>query len=213
MEKVAKEEAFNKFKPMNKNILTIIIVLIIITAGLLTWHFWPEGEVDTPVIGEELEDEALEDMKDFHFIFRYAGNELNTKEGSYKTTIIGYPETTIEMDFLQEEKLMVYEKIEELNLFEEEIKDLGENISCQTDRPHTNYYFKTKGDVEKELKWDDCCYMDREIAETNGHTLRWLPGCHQKYGEGFEIFADFMVDMITSREEHKELPEPAGLPL
>ncbi len=73
---------------MNKNILAIIIVLVIIFAGLLAWHLWPEKEVVDVDEIDEIEEERYLDFEnwksyrneEYGFEFQYPDHYFIVKE-------------------------------------------------------------------------------------------------------------------------------------
>ena len=138
-------------------------------------------------------------VTDFDFIFRYgitAKNELNTFEDTYTKDMILEPSITVNMSLTAEEKAEIYQKMVEIDFwsypdrFSVKVKP-GEIVSSVT--PYPSYYFKVTRDSEiKELWWDD------NIGNPDGRASK------------LRELIQLIENIIRSKDEYKNLPEPKG---
>jgi hypothetical protein len=135
----------------------------------------------------------------FNMIFKYgvqARNILDTFEGTYTKDMVMDPPITVEMSLSEEEIDRIYQKMVEINFFDYPDKfsvsvPPGELVGTVT--PNMSYYFKVEHDSGlKELWWDDKIINEDEQADK----LR-------------ELIA-LIRDIIESKEEYKELPQPSS---
>ena len=133
----------------------------------------------------------------FNLIFYYgvgANNGLNTFEGTYTKDMIMDPPITVNLSLSEEELDSIYRKMVEIDFFDypDEFSvsvPSGEAIGMVT--PHSSYYFKVEYDSKvKELRWEDKITNEDEKA----NKLREL--------------IKLIRDIVESKEEYKELPEP-----
>jgi hypothetical protein len=145
------------------------------------------------------EDEQTSEESDFNLVFKYgvtAGNELNTFEGTYTKDMVMDPPITVELSLSEEEKQIIYQKMVEIDFFSypDEFSvsvPPDEPISIVT--PYASYYFKVEYNSEiKELSWKDEIVKEDEKADK----LRGL--------------IKFIRDIVESKEEYQELPEPTS---
>lgn len=136
---------------------------------------------------------------DFNLIFKYgvtARNELNTFEGTYTKDMVLDPPITIELRLSREEMDQIYQKMSEIDFFSypDEFSvsvPAGKLIGILT--PHSSYYFKVEYESWiKELRWEDDITNPDEKADR----LREL--------------IIFIRNIIESKDEYKELPEPTS---
>jgi hypothetical protein len=133
----------------------------------------------------------------FNLIFRYgimAGNTLNTFEGTYTKDMVRDPSITVPLALTEEETDRIYHKMVEIDFFNYPDNfsvsvPPGQPVGMRT--PYSSYYFKVEYKSRiKELWWED------EIvnADEKANRLREL--------------IRLIRDIIKSKEEYKELPEP-----
>jgi len=163
----------------NKTLLFSIAVMIIIAAGFIGFEQSKKSQ-KLPVSGPD----------GFNFIFRYgvgAKNELNTFKQTYTRDMATDPSVTIKFELSSNELTEVYQKINDLNLFNknEELIVGNEFVT-----PCSNYYLKAYIDsTEKELFWDNC---------------------RGKISDKLQQFTNFIISIIEAKDEYKELPAPKG---
>lgn len=130
------------------------------------------------------------ELIDFNFIFKYGVgtiNELDTFNQIYiKDTVVDLP-ITIEFKLTDNELIDIYQKINDLGLFDKNEEPIVGGVSVM---PCSSYYLKTQtGSIIKELSWDNC---------------------HGEIGEKFQQFSDYLIRIIESKEEYKALPTLKG---
>ena len=127
---------------------------------------------------------------DFNFIFKYgvgAKNELNTFNQTFTKDMIVDTPITINLKLTDDEVKSVFEKINDLKLFDRNYPPAAEGIEVT---PCDNYYLMIQtGDTQRELLWNDC---RGEIKDQR------------------KEFTDYVKQIIESKEEYKKLPEPSG---
>ena len=135
----------------------------------------------------------------FNLIFKYgvgARNELSTFEDTYTKDMVMDPSITVNLSLTEEELDRIYQKMVEINFFDYPDRfsvsvPAGELVTMVT--PHMSYYFKVEYDSRiKELWWED------EIMNENEEASR------------LREFIQLIRDIIESKEEYKELPEPTS---
>ena len=131
-----------------------------------------------------------DESTNFNFIFKYgvgSGNELNTFDKTYTKDMIMDPSITIKFELSESELAGIYQKINDLKLFDKDEEQTEENMFRT---PCLSYYLKAQIDSDqKELSWDNC---SGEISDK------------------LQQFTDYIILIITSKEEYKELPTPKG---
>ncbi|MFA5855579.1 MAG: hypothetical protein WC846_04905 [Candidatus Gracilibacteria bacterium] len=119
-----------------------------------------------------------------NFIFSYGvggKNEINTVQGTFTKDMIVEASIQISLDLSDEEIQSVLDKIEELNLKEDPIRDSVYVVS-----PCESYSLDlTFSSLNTSMEWD-CENMSEDRME----------------------FVNFMMKLIDSQEEIKALPEP-----
>ena len=144
-------------------------------------------------------DEPRTEVSGFNLVFKYgitARNALDTLEGTYTKDMVADPPVTIELSLSENEKEDIYKKMVEIEFFNypDEFSvsvPPGELTGIVT--PYNSYYFKVEYDSRiKELLWDDEITNQDEQADR----LRDL--------------VMFIRNIIESKEEYKELPEPTS---
>ena len=143
--------------------------------------------------------ESKTEVSSFNLVFKYgitARNILDTFEGTYTRDMVTDPPVTIELSLSEREKEDIYKKMVEcefLNYPDEFSVSVppGELTGLVT--PYNSYYFKVEYNSRiKELRWDDEITNQDEKADR----LRDL--------------VIFIRNIIESKEEYKELPEPTS---
>ena len=123
-----------------------------------------------------------------NFVFKYgvgAINELNTISQTYTKDMVIDPPVTVKMVLTDTEKVTVWNRLYLLKLAQEAEKPKGQTINA--DRSScSNYYLHMWIDsTQKSVAWDNC--QDQLEA-------------------GLQEFTDFIINLIESKEEYKELP-------
>ena len=140
-------------------------------------------------------------QSDFNLIFRYgvgAKNELNTFEGTYTRDMISDPSITVPLSLTEEEQDRIYKKMVEIDFFDYPEKFSltvapGESVGMVT--PYMSYYFRVEYDSRiKEVRWED------EIININ----------ENEKADKLRGLIKLITDIIESREEYKQLPEPTS---
>ena len=165
---------------MNKKIIlgTAIIsgVVLILAAG----YFIVNRQKSLP---------PLDPLTGFNFIFRYGvggKNEINTFDQTYTKDMVIDPPIKIKFKLADGEPAEIYQKINDLNLFN---KNPVLNTFSQM-APCSNYHLKIQtGSIQKELSWNDC---------------------RSEIRDEFRQFANYLINIIESKEEYKKLPTPKG---
>ena len=136
----------------------------------------------------------------FNLIFRYgimAGNTLNTFEGTYTKDMVRDPSITVPLALTEEEMDRIYQKMVEIDFF-----NYPDNFSISVPpgvptglrTPYPSYYFRVEyNSTTKELWWDDEIVC-KDFQDEKADQLREL--------------IELIRDIIESKEEYKELPEP-----
>ena len=163
----------------------------IILIGVLT--------ILVPVLGMVGCNEAEPQVSDFNLEFKYgitARNILDTFEGTYTKDMVADPPVSIDLSLSEEEKDIIYQKMVEIDFFsypDDFSVDVSTAERITTFMPYNSYYFKVEYDSQiKELRWDDDITKPDEKADR----LREL--------------ILLIRNIIESKEEYKELPEPTS---
>lgn len=127
--------------------------------------------------------------EDFNLVFKYgvgAKNELDTFDGTYTKDLVMDPPVTVDFKLSDDELTGIYEKMTDLEVFE--ITDTAEEGMFIT--PCSSYYLKVQqNSVQKELSWDNCSgEIDSKLQE----------------------FTNYVISIIESKDEYKELPDATG---
>jgi len=143
--------------------------------------------------------ESKTEVSSFNLVFKYgitARNILDTFERTYTKDMVTDPPITIELSLSEKEKEDIYKKMVESEFFNYPDEF---SISVPPDEltgivtPYNSYYFKVEYNSRiKELRWDDEITNQDEQADR----LRDL--------------VMFIRNIIESKEEYKELPEPTS---
>ena len=124
----------------------------------------------------------------FNLIFKYgvgAKNELNTFTQTYTKDMVVDPSITIKFTLTDSEIAGIYQKLNDLKLFDESAKPIEGNLMVT---PCSSYYLKVQIDSEeKELSWNNC---------------------KGKISDKFLQFTNYITQIIESKEEYKNLPTP-----
>lgn len=127
----------------------------------------------------------------FNLVFRYgvgAVNELDTFKQTYTKDMVMNPPVTIKFKLSDGEFLAIYQKIKDLNLFDDRTKEPTNGFVIVT--PCSSYYLKVQIDSDqKELSWNNC---------------------RGKINDRLQQFTDYIISIIESKEEYKKLPAPRG---
>jgi hypothetical protein len=127
---------------------------------------------------------------DFNIIFKYgigSKNALDTFENKFTKDMIAAPSITVDFKLTQAEMESIGQKINGLDLLNKESKVGDMNVMMT---PCSNYYLKLQAsDLVKEIIWDNC---SGEITKT------------------YQQFSDFMINLIESKKEFKDLPAAQG---
>ena len=97
------------------------------------------------------------------------------------------PSVIIKFKLTDNELAGIYQKINDLKLFNESTKPIEGNMMVT---PCSSYYLKVQiNSKQKELSWNDC---RGEISDK------------------FQQFTSYIIQIIESKEEYKKLPTPQG---
>ena len=136
---------------------------------------------------------------DFNLIFKYgvgAKNELNTFEGTYTKDMIMDPSVTVELSLTEEEVDRFYQKMLDIEFFDypdEFSVSVAPGSLTKIVTPYSSYYFKLEYNSSiKELRWEDEIKNRNEEADKLRELIRLIR------------------DIIESKEEYQELPEPTS---
>lgn len=167
----------------NKILLISIAVIILAVAGFFIF-FQETSNAPTNLPSGE--------SANFNLIFKYgvgAKNELNTFDQTYTKDMVMDPSVTIKFKLTDSELVNLRQKIEDLKLFDKDEK-LAEGETGMMRTPCSSYYLKVQKDsVSEELPWDDC---------------------QGKISDKLQQFIDYVIPIIESKEEYKNLPVPKG---
>ena len=126
----------------------------------------------------------------FNLIFKYgvgAKNELNTFAQTYTKDMVMDPSVTIKLKLTDNELTGIYQKLNDLKLFNESTKPIEGNVMVT---PCSSYYLKVQINSEqKELSWNNC---------------------QGRMSDKFQQFTSYVIQIIESKEEYKKLPTPQG---
>jgi len=166
----------------NKFFLIAIAVIILAVAGFVVFK----------QLNTSSQNSSTGKPANFNLIFKYgvgAKNELNTFEQTYTKDMVMDPSITIKFKLSDSELAGIYQKINDLKLFDKN-EELTEGDINTFVTPCSNYYLKVQIDsIQKELSLDDC---------------------RGKVNDAFQQFADYIISVIESKEEYKKLPDPNG---
>ncbi len=125
---------------------------------------------------------------DFNMIFKYgvgAKNELNTFDQTYTKDMVTDPSVTIKFPITDNELAGIYQKLNDLKLLQESTQPIQGNTFVT---PCASYYLKVQINSEqKELSWNNC-----------------RGGISDK----FQQFTNYVMEIIESKEEYRQLPTP-----
>ena len=164
-----------------KNKFYLIAILIIIPVILgLAVLKQPSNPPETP---------PGDTTTDFNLIFKYGisgKNELNTFNQTYTKDMIMDTPITVEFKLSESELTDIYQKINDFGIFND--KELIEENVAVT--PCSSYYLKVQINSEqKELFWDNC---------------------RGRVNDELQQFTDYIIQVIESKDEYKELPDAKG---
>ena len=131
-----------------------------------------------------------------NFIFKYgvtSKNILNTNDCSYQKDLVQDPPVTTNLKLTTEELDSIFSKMLSIDFINYPdtfyvIRDPAVEIT-----PSIKYYYLVESDtINKELYWNDSV----ADADTLADKLRYLN--------------NYIIEIIESKKEYKELPEPSG---
>ncbi len=129
-------------------------------------------------------------VRDFNVDFKYGysgtDNELNSFNDTYTKDMVMEDAITVPLMLSDEELASIQAKIEELDVFNEEIVDTNGITSATFPCIHYSLEIDKKGETQ---------------------TAEWT--CSDR-GPKREEFVKFMFDLIDSHKEVQDLPEPQG---
>jgi hypothetical protein len=135
----------------------------------------------------------------FNLIFKYgvgAKNVLDTAHGTYTRDMIVDPAVTVKMRLSQEELDRILAQMDDIDFWKYPdvfLPELPPDGLRRHMTPYSTYYFTAKrGEVVKELRWDD------ESDDQGARATR------------LRDFIKLIRDIVESREEYKTLPQPSG---
>jgi hypothetical protein len=137
--------------------------------------------------------------RDFNLIFRYgvqASNELNTFKNEFTKDMILDPSIKIKLSLTEEELESIYSKMKKIDFFsypDEFTIPIPHDGLVTLVTPYSTYYFKVEFEGgTKELHWED------EIRNEN------------KEADKLRELIRFIREIIDSKKEYKDLPEPTS---
>jgi hypothetical protein len=161
----------------NKTLIFSIAVMIVVAAGFFGFE-QSKNSQKLPVSGPD----------NFNLIFKYgvgAKNELDTFEQTYTKDMVLDPPVTIKFALSSSELTEIYQKINDLNLFDKGPEQPKGNVFVT---PCSNYYLKAYIDsTNKEIYWNNC---------------------RGKVSVQLEEFSSFVISIIEAKAEYKKLPIP-----
>lgn len=164
---------------MKNLILISIVVIVLAVAGFLVFK-QSNTSIQNPPAGVSTR---------FNLIFKYgvgAINELNTFDQTYTKDMVIDPSVTVKMVLSNNELNNIYQKINDLKLFNENTEPEG-NMMVE---PCSSYYLKVQINSEqKELSWDNC---------------------RGRISDKFQQFSSYIIQIIESKDEYEKLPTPRG---
>jgi hypothetical protein len=164
---------------MGLRILISIVVVASAVAGFVVFK-QPSTPPQNPPVGKPT---------DFNLIFKYgfeAKNELNTFDQTYTKDMVMDPSVTVNMVLSDTELTAIYQKINELKLFDIGLPTDG-NMEVT---PCSTYYLKIQTNSDaRELSWDNC---------------------RGKTNDKLQQVTDYIISIIESKEEYRNLPTPKG---
>lgn len=162
---------------MQKIILISIVVIVLAATGFFVFK---QSSIPS-------QNPSAGAPNSFNLIFKYgvgAKNELNTFNQTYTKDMVMAPSVTVKMSLSNNELNSIYQKINDLKLFNESI----EPESNMMVTPCSSYYLKVQINSEqKELSWDNCRGRIRDKLQQ---------------------FSNYIIQIIESKEEYKKLSTP-----
>lgn len=163
-----------------RSLLILITVIFLVTAGFFIFKQINFPPKSLPIYKPT----------NFNIIFRYgvgAKNELNTFDQTYTKDMVVDSPLIIKLKLTDNELVSIYQKINDLGFFNTSTKPIEENMMVT---PCSSYYLKAQIDSDqKELSWNDC---------------------RGKVSEKFQQFINYIIPIIETKKEYKELPVPKG---
>lgn len=163
----------------------VLIVLVVILNGV-AGYFALNNRSTTPTPSSS----STPQSTTFNLIFKYgveAKNELNTFAQTYTKDMVMDPSITTKFKLTDSELAGIYQKLNDLKLFNESTKPIERNVRIT---PCSSYYLKVQTNSEqKELSWDNC---------------------RGRISDKFQQFTNYVIQIIESKEEYKKLPTSLG---
>lgn len=151
---------------------------------------------------EEIMRMPSEMPKDFKFIIAYghnAKNKIDTFENEYTKDLVTEGSATCKITFTDDEIKNIYKEMQRINIvnyprdFRPPYKDNPEPGITARATPYSTYYFKVQvSDKVKEISW-----IDRNMSQAS--TAKQLHGLIRT-----------IMEIVETKEEYKNLPEPKG---
>ena len=136
---------------------------------------------------------------EFNFLFRYGvtgGNILDTFQDMYIKDMISEPPIVIGFSLTPEEMDSIYQKMVEIDFFsypDEFEVTVPEGELVQLVTPYSYYYFKVQYNGRtKELTWEDKISNPDEKADK------------------LKELINLIINIVESKEEYKNLPQPSS---
>lgn len=156
------------------NIALIVVVIVIVIVAVSGYFVFSKKS-------------AIQSTS-FNLIFKYgvgAKNELNTFAQTYTKDMVMDPSVIIKLKLTDNELAGIYQKLNDLKLFNESTKPIEGNVMVT---PCSSYYLKVQINSEqKELSWNNC---------------------RGRINDKFQQFTSYILQIIESKEEYKKLPTP-----
>ena len=194
-------------------LIAIGLALVVVLSGAMgcdsaTPAKQPGGETDVIPIPEEtnksMEGPANQTPgeSNFNFVFRYgimAKNILDTFQGTYSKDMVRDPNIVVYLSLSEDEMDRIYEKMVEVDFFNYPDRfsvSVPPGVPSGIRTPYSSYYFKVEQNSSiKELWWNDEIFY-KDYTDEKADRLREL--------------IKLIRDIVESKEEFRELPEPTS---
>lgn len=138
--------------------------------------------------------------KNFNIIFKYgvfAGNILDTFQNTFTKDMVEDSPITVALSLSQEDMDVIYQKMVEINFFDfpTDFNDRipPNQVTTTIVTPGDIYYFNVQiGQNTKEVYWDaGRVYNDEQASD-------------------FESLIRLIIEIIQTKDEYKQIPEPTS---
>ena len=193
------------FRKYNQQIIiSVVIILIISTISI-------SGCNDSKNLSSDIETTKTDDTWDpspvvkvnktnFSLIFKfntYGKDVLNTFNDTFEKDLVEGPPAIISFSLSEEELNIIYQKMIEIDFFN--YPDVFSVTGYYESEPPNICYFKVKYNSRvKELSWNSVPLRNEQIEHED------------EKAEKLRELIELIEDIIYSKAEYRELPEPVG---